>query len=389
MNVKKLVEGFKLDPAKAAEGLADGLKQNHIRPSEFNATELFIECFGYDEFKHYRAHDNYTTAQVLREAGPVMTSSFQNISQQFLAADFMKAYSIPTAVFTQLIPTVKTTRKYERIAGITHVGDEADVVEEGKSYPLVGVSEDWTDTPEVKKRGKIAQITKETIIFDETGKVVEHCKYLGKWLGVNQEKRAIDCLIDGNTTAHRYNWQGTVYASYVDTPWDNLAASNALADETDIDNAFQLLSAIEDPATGEPQDVSLKHVIVPVGLVNKAYYALAPMVRATIGGFATSGDPKQMEINNPVLAKIGGAPGVLSSQLLNKRMTAASIATTTWFAGDVTEYAEYREVWPVTFTQFGAGGQLENQNDIVVQFKASGMGAYRVKQPRAMTKNTA
>lgn len=389
MNVKKLVEGFKLDPAKAESGLADGLKQGHIKPGEFNATELFIECFGYDEYKHYRAHDNYTTAQVLKEAGPVMTTSFQNISQQFLSATFMGSYSIPTAVFTQLIPTVGTKRKYERIAGITHVGDEADTVEEGKAYPLVGVGEDWVDTPEVKKRGNIAQITKETIIFDETGQVVEKCKYLGKWLGVNQEKRAIDCIIDGNTVKHRYNWQGTVYASYVDSPWDNLVASNALAEYGDLDTAFNTLAAIEDPATGEPQDVSMKHLVVPMGLVNTAYHAISPMVKATTPGYATTGVPVQTEINNPVLAKIGGPPQVLFSQLLNKRLTAAGIATTTWFAGDVAEYAEYREVWPITFATFGTMGQLEFSQDIVQQFKASGMGAFRVKQPRAMVRNNA
>jgi hypothetical protein len=126
-----------------------------------------------------------------------------------------------------------------------------------------------------------------------------------------------------------------------------------------------------------------------MGLVNTAYHAIAPMVKATTPGYATSATPIQTEIGNPTLAKIGGAPQVLFSQQLNKRLTAASIATTTWFAGDVTEYAEYREVWPITFTTFGSMGQLEFQNDVVQQFKASGMGAYRVKQPRAMTRNNA
>ncbi len=389
MNYTKLVEGFKLDPKAAGDGLADGLRQKHIRTDEFNATELFIECFGYDRFREYRAKDNYTTAEVLKEAGPIMTTSFQNISQQFLSATFMEAYSIPERVFTSLIPTRKTNRKYERQAGITHVGDEADVVEEGKNYPLVGVSEDWVDTPEVRKRGMIAQITKETITFDETGLVVERVRYLGDWLGINQEDRAIDCIIDGNTTAHRYNWQGTVYASYVDSPWDNLIASNALADETDLDNAYLALAAIRDPVTNRPQNVTVKHLVVPMGLYNKALYALAPQIRATIPGFATSADPKQMAINNPVLSKIGGPPQVVSTQMLNDRMTAAGIATTAWFMGDITAYAEWQEVWPTTFTTFGAMGQLEFQQDIVQQFKASQMGSYRVKNPRKMTRNNA
>lgn len=389
MNIKKLVEGFKTDPNAATTGLKEGLAAKHIRTDEFNATELFIECFGYDNYRHYASNQSYSTAQVLREAGPIMTTSFQNISQQFLAATFMEAYTIPASVFTPLIPTVKTNRKYERIAGVGHVGDEVDTVDEGKSYPLVGVQEDWVDTPEVRKRGNMAQITKETIIFDETNLVVEKVRFLGTWLGVNTEKRAIDCIVDGNTTAHRYNWQGTVYASYVDTPWDNLAASNGLTDYRDVDDAFQLLAAITDPQTGEPQNVTAKHLIVPMGLYAAANLAISPMVKGTTPGYATSANPAQAEISNPATGRMGGAPQILTSQQLNARHTLASIANTTWYLGDISQYAEWREVWPTTLDQIGEMGQLAFQQDIVQQFKASQMGAFRVKNPRKIIKNTA
>ena len=387
MNYKKLVEEFKLDCRKATEGLRDGLGKKHIRSDELDLTRLFIECFGYSEFDHYRSNSHYSTEQVLREAGPIMTTSFQNISQQFLSAVYQDAYDVPTQVFTPLIPTVKTTRRFERVPGVGHIGDEFDgVVDEGKEYANVGLSEDWVDTPQVLKRGKKAAITKETIIFEETGLVVARVSQLGDWLGVNKEKRAIDCVIDGNTTAHRYNWQGSVYASYqTTTPWINRSTSNSLTDYKSLDSARQVLMAITDPQTGEPQNLQVKHLIVAPENYASANVALAPEVSVATPGYATSANPVRGTIPNPMTKAMGITPDIVSSQLLKSRLTAASIATTGWFLGDIGAYAEYKEVWPDTFEQLGAmGAKDEFDRDVVQQFKASGMGAFRVKQPRKL-----
>lgn len=385
MNYLKIAEDCKKFPQETTALIAEGLKAGHIKSSEFNATDAFVSFFGYDRFSNLRASESASVAKVFQEAGAVMTTAFQNISQQFLSNIFMEAYQIPERIFMQMIPTVKTNRKFDRRAGISHVGDEFTTVDEGKNYPLVGVSEDWFDTPEVKKRGAVVRITKETIIFDETNLVVDHVKFLGDWLGVNHEKRAIDCLIDENTTAHRYNWKGTVYGSYVDTPWDNLSASTPLTDYNSLDTAFRVLESIVDPQTGEVQSVTGKHLIVARTKFNAAHNAIAPMVKNTTPGYATTGNPVQSEIPNPVLKALGGAPTVLCSPLVATRLG----TQTTWFLGDITKYAEYREVWPVTFDTMAAGTQLGFDADIVQQFKASSMGAYGVKQPRAMVKCTA
>ncbi len=219
--------------------------------------------------------------------------------------------------------------------------------------------------------------------------VVDRVKFLGDWLGVNKEKRAIDCVIDGNTLAHRYNWQGTVYASYVDTPWDNLSASTPLTDYKNLDTARQLLMGILDPQTGEPQNVSVKHLIVCPEKFADANIAIAPEVSVATPGYATSANPVRQTIPNP-MRTAGFTPSIVSSQLLKTRMTAASIVTTSWFVGDIGAYAEYKEVWPDTFEQLGSMGRKDEfDKDIVQQFKASGMGAFRVKQPRKMVKATA
>lgn len=392
---QSLIREGKGEKATALSGwkkaMGESLSSGHFSEGAISFRKLFKHCFGDEETDHYCARDGYTFRQVMEAAGPIMTAAFQNISQQFTAATYLKAYSVPTSVFTPLIPTVPTDRRFERIVGVGHVGDEFDgIVAEGKEYPEVTVSEDWVDTPEVLKRGRKASVTKETVKFDETGLVLDRCKFLGKWLGVNREKRAVDCIIDGNTTAHRYIWQGTTYGSYQSsTPWVNVKTSTSLTDYKSIDAARQVLLAITDPQTGEPQDIDVRHLVVAPELQMQARVALAPEVSVATPGYATSSNPVRGTIPNPVLGAIGGAPQIVSSQYVYTRLTAASVATTSWFIGNITEYAEYREAFPDTFEQFGVMGQLQFDRDIIIQFKASGMGAYRVKQPRAMLKATA
>ena len=239
--LKKLVEGYKhdkLDTRKsAAKDFQDALRLKHLNAQEFSARELMIECFGYRETMDYAGSSGYSFGQLKEVAGAVSTSAFLNISNQYMASTFLDAYEIPEMYFSKLIPTVKTNRRWERVGGVGQIGDEAQTIAEGKAYPLVGPAEDWRNTPEVEKRGIAAAITKETILFDETNLVVQRIGEIGKWLGVNHEKRAIDCIVDENTTKHRYQWKGTTYGSYVDTPWDNLLASTPFVDYKTFDTA--------------------------------------------------------------------------------------------------------------------------------------------------------
>ena len=385
---KKLVEGVKSDVPETRKAVMAGLKaalaSGQIDPKQFNANRLFAECFGQSLLEEYRDEQGFSFQQVKETAGATSTSAFLNITQQFMASNFQDAYEIPEQIFTKLIPTVSTKRRFERVAGVSQIGDEAQLVEEGKEYPLVGPSEDWTDTPEARKRGMTAAITKETLMFDETNLVVERVRAIGEWLGINHEKRAIDCIVDENTLNHRYNWRGVVYSSYRDTPWDNLSAASAFVDYKSLDTVRQLFMGITDPQTGEPQGFMARHLIVPPSLQLTAAFALGGIVQQLPGGFATSGTPTRSELPNPINTVLGMSPMVVSSQLLISRMA----VKTSWFLGDITKYAEYREVWPVTLDQIGAGSQNDFDRDIVQQWKASSMGAFRVKNPRALVKAT-
>ncbi|AMV27556.1 hypothetical protein VT84_24355 [Gemmata sp. SH-PL17] len=397
MNHKKLVESVKAHGPEALAGLNGALAAKALRPHELDLGALFIECFGYSNFSHCRqhlgdcasrAHDVMTRARVEEAAGANSTAAFLNITQQFAYSAVLEAYDVPSRVFVNAIPTRPSKFKSERLPGITHIGDEVAVVEEGKPYPEVGVSEDWTDTPETKKRGMVARATKEAVFFDQTGEFMNRLSFLGEWLGVNDEKRAIDCVIDAGETAnnqYRYKWRNTSIPTYGDNSgthtWDNLANGLTLTDFNSINTAWQVLVGITDPYTGEPQNVTIKHICVPPALAFTVPFALKGMVKRTAPGYATSGNPTGTEIDNPV-GDIVGNLQVLTSQLFRNR----SGSDTAWFMGDVGRAFEQIENWPLTVTAIGAGSQLEFDNDIIFQSKVSKRSTFSTRQPRAMVK---
>jgi hypothetical protein len=319
---------------------------------------------------------------ILHEAAGAITSSdFSNITGQIVYSRLMQDLTPEDFPFQNLIQNQPTMFDGEKIAGISNLGDLAEVVAENEDYPLMGLNQDWIETPQTKKRGFIVPITKEAIFFDRTGELLRKAGDVGRSLRLNKEKRAIDCLIDENTTAHRYKWRGTTYASYqTSTPWDNVTASNGLVDWTDLDAAEQTFNGLLDPNTGEPVVVEGNTIIVTKQ--NEA--AAMRVVNATevtmhSGGYAVTGNLVETREPN----RYRGKYRVVSSRLLASR----AATDTDWWLGDPGKYAVYMENWPITVTQAPAGNADDFNKDIVTKFKASERGQYAVLEPRAMVEN--
>ncbi len=370
-------------PRRFFEDIGRALQAKELRPEDFSIRKLFEEFVdGGREIAESWNPRQGGGVNILEAADAVDTSSFSNITGQILYSAVLEKYMMPEFVFSRLIPTQPTSFSGERLVGMGQIGDEAEIVAEGAQYPFVGFGEDYVDTPQTTKRGMICPVTKEAVFFDLTGQILDRAREVGLWLGVNKEKRAIDCVIDENTTAHRYKWRGTVYATYqTTTPWDNVTASNALVDWTDLDNDRQTANGLIDPNTGEPIMIGpTQQLIVTDQLLWSAQrIANATEITVTVPGYATSGNPTGYTTKNPVQGL-----QVVSSVLLASRLA----TDTDWFTGDVGGYAKYMENWPITVVQAPPNSQEDFHRDIVAQFKASERGAFAVVQPRKMRKST-
>lgn len=392
VNYQRLIESFKRRPvAEAAATLREAFAEKSIRTTDIDLGRLFAECYGWHNFLACRSRETLVTdlmEQSLQEAeGAVTTAAFLNVSGQFMFTNVLDAYATEESVFKDLIPeATASTLDGEKIPGITQMGDELDFRDETEPYPLAGVGEDWIFSPTIRDRGVILPVTWEALFNDKTGQLAQRAADVGKWGAIRREKAAIDCLIDENVTTHRYNWRGTVIASYGDNSgshtWDNLAASNAILDWTDIDAAEQVFNAITDPYTGEPVPYEPKHLTVTKSLEQVARRVLsATEIRVATPGYATSANPTETHMQNPYLNKY---------ELKTSRLLASRLGTdTSWFLSDWSKYAKCMMAEKANVMQAPPNSEAEFHRRIVLQYRFNERFAYVVVQPRAAVKSTA
>ena len=306
-------------------------------------------------------------------------SDFGNITGQIVFSMVMEPFGDPNLLHPQLFQTIHTEfPNGEKIPGIGGIGDRAEVVGEAQHYPLAGVSEEFIETPALIKRGMIVPVTREAIAFDRTGVLLNRARDVGRFMAINKEKRCLDVAL-GVSTVYRRN--GVSRATYLDTGgFDNLAASNALVDWTDVETAELLFDAINDPNTGEPIDVVPDTLIVPTALRHTARRIVsATEVRHDNNAAAGT------QIIQTLSASPLGPYNVLSSPYVSRRVG----SSTTWFIGQPMEAFIYMENWAPQMVEAPSDSHDSFHRDIVTQFKISERGAAAVKEPRRMVKSTA
>ncbi len=387
---QEIARDFKTDARKTSHNLQEGFAKGHLKADEFSIKKL-AQHLVEDGFEWVESLDPQHSGGFQESAGAVSLASFSNITGQIIYSRMLDAYQSEDFVFTNLVPTVPTSFSGERIPGISGLGDQAQIVDEGKAYPLVGVTEDYIDTPQTTKRGLIVPVTKEAIFFDRTNLILDRASKVGESLGINKEKRIIDVITDGDnsgSTAGRYNWKGTIYGTYqTSTPWINQKGSNGLTDWTNIDAALLVASQIVDPNTGEPILLTGSDLVVCPQLVATASRILhATQVDMRSGGYAATGNLTGTYSPSPILNIPGYSPpsyNIRTSRLLAARMT----TKTSWFLGDLRKAFAYMQNWPITVVQAPANNPKEFDQDIVAQFKASERGATATTDPRYMVKS--
>lgn len=383
------------DRTRAADRMVREAFAGPERPHDFQIGRLFEQCFGWHALRTARESPDVSIRRLMEAAGATSVNNFTNITGQVIFSAILPKYEAEEFVFTKLIPVVNTALSGEKIPGVTRIGDAAQVVEENGEFPLVGVSETYIHTPPTKKRGYRTAVTKEAIFFDRTGDLLDRFGLAAYDYGLNKEKRAIDCAIDENAGAvsamsggHRYHWRDASIATYGDNTgthtFDNLQASNALVDWSNVQSAWLLLKAMKDPDINEPMNFQPRHLVCTPQLLPTAFRVKRAMeTRTHVGGYAATGNLGEFTAPNPVPNFFDFDP--VSSQLLADRLG----TDTSWFLGDLARLARYMQNWPLQVVQAPSLSEDEFKRDIVTQYRVSERGAFATWEPRAVVKSTA
>ena len=363
------------------ESFHKGLESGDFKPEHVSLRETF-EHFVEDGREiinswNPRKVGGFQSGIHLHESN-INTATFSNITGQIIYSTFLQAFNSPALIGSSLCRTVSTSFSGEKIAGISMLSDDVDSIQEGSPYPRAGVNEDYVETPQTTKRGIMVEVTKEAIFFDRTGQLLDRASKVAETLAMNKEKRIIDAAV-GVTSLYNRKGRGVI-ATYGDNSgnhdFDNLVATNALADFSDIENALLAFEDLTDPNTGEPIVLNGYQVLVPGALVMTARRLLtATTVRQTTN----------TNTNTYSASPLPGNFEVLSSPYVKSR----SGSSTSWYMGDFKQAFAYMENWPIQVVQAPVNSQAEFERDIVSQFKASERGTVACLEPRAVVRNTA
>lgn len=382
---RRLLEAARRDKKESRyfEDLQEALDKKQIKATDFSIRDVFLHMVddGHEIVESWNPSQRGGRGNggtMLLEAG-IDTSAFQNIMGQIVYSKVLDAWNLPVLIGDKLVETVQTSFNGERIPGVSQLGDGAEAIVEGDPYPMVGVSEEWVDTPQTTKRGFIVPVTKEAIFFDRTGLVLKRAGDTSTWLAINKEKRILDAVC-GIVDLYRRNGAAAL-ATYNDNTgahdFDNLAATNTLVDWKQIEAALLLFDGMLDPNTAEPVLTNPDTLIVPSALLMTAKRILqATELRYGDGASNTT----QQIFGNPV----AGMFQILSNQYVKARTSSAS----TYFLGEPKKAFAYMQNWPITTTQAPPSAELEFTSDIVSRFKVSERGAVAVLEPRRMVKCT-
>ncbi len=387
---QKLVRLFEAQGAQAGtDAMLEHLENKEMKLEELSIRDLW-EATVFDdkgrpcgkdllyEMDPRRGTMDARKISVLETRGAIDTTAFANITGPFIYNTVKEAYDDPEFIGDKFF-TVRPTdfMDGEKIPGVGMLGDQAQIVKEGEDFPVFGTNEEWSLAPPTQKRGYRVQLTREIIQADKTGLVVMRAQGVGRSLGINKEKRQLDCVFGITNT---YNRNGTASDTFrTSGPYVNNQV-NALSDWTSLQTSRLLFAAINDPNTGEPILALIKVLAVPQALEDTANR----IIHATsVEHVDNTAGPNTIRTTSP--NPVRGQPEVITSPYIDRRTS----STTTWFTGDPKRAFIYQQNWEIETLEAAKNSEADFNRDVVQQHKCSERGVCHTIEPRYWQKNTA
>jgi len=364
----------------AAEYVGDLLDAGELAPEDFSFKALFEELVDLPV--------SYDNMQTLAES--VHTSAFPIISQKIIHKKIISEYELQSERAASLVREGDANGRTDKelVAGIA-AGDFTPLLRpQYEAYEETSFGEkDYTIN--MADFGRLISLSREMIYEDRSGEVMTRSREIGRAAGQHRSKMIIQTVEGTARTAFDESaFQGCIYKGTAKTSAnlyandhatnfdgqtnDNLAASNALAEYTDLDNVMQLFAAMVDEE-GQPIEIVPKQILIPTALNVTAYR----IMNTTSYQYADGTTPKTTI--NPIAA-IGNFDIVPSIYTAN---------STSWYMGDFPSQLLW--VWvfrPATASQ-GAMSESAFTNQILARFRFAYHGGVGHTDYRYIVKSNA
>ena len=336
----------------------------------------------------------------------VRVNDFFLLTAAKLYTTMMAIYQLTPAIYPSLFSTFPCSYKtYQH--QIPSEAPELEYTPEGEEYHRSKLVDRWCQTKALKY-GKIISLTRETLMSDRTGQVVEQCMGLGSSAKYKEDQLAALAFADSSNSAHvpdvaeqdagSYFPENTRCALYRTTAGStktdyefsiNKVAQN-LKSWSNVEAALKLLLAMTNK-NGQYIDVMSGGltIVVPTALVSRATL-LANSIHSDIVGNSTAGTEFNItRVPEPFknLMPQGSSVKIIVWRLLTSAATA--IQSVWYLAGDAQKQFRKHECWGVEFSKASPAqlGQDDFNKDIIAKFKAGFYAGFRAIDDKYVISN--
>lgn len=366
--------------AYAVQRIGEWAQAGQVRMRDQSLQEMFVAFVPDGEARLRAIMPKQSGGFRLQEAvDATSTAAFASVLGQITYAEVKEAYESPELLWPKLFTSRPTKLpKGERIPGIGKIGDKAGTTGEGGEYPLVGPTEEYFDRPALTKNGFRTRLTRELMIEDNIGGIVDCITAGQESMAISAEKRAI-AVATGQVNTYKRN--GTATNTFLTSgAYTNSFTGNALYDFNSIDTVYQGMAALTDPNTGEPINFDIDNLLVPPALRAKAFHAqnMTQVERVDNTAGATT------------VRSIAGNPfaGVIKNVMVSQYVKLATSSDTQWFGGRFQKACRRFYAWDVE-TETRTDLDSSFYNDVILEYKTSVYDGFFIYEPRYIFKSTA
>jgi hypothetical protein len=343
--------------------LVNLINDGKITPDEFSLFGLW-EALGRPRLKKQEPIPSGFVSEDDFEITEAMDSSaFPQITGALINKVVTQAYDLAYGAGDQLVESIPSSLREETLVGF---GDDSALKEvpEGMDYQEGSITEKYHKIKN-RKFGRIIGLTAEMVKFDQTAQMIRRSRRVGEMAKSKKEEIIMNAVLELVSTGEYAAWrpQGTATTLYSntstdpfsDSAFDNLG-TNALADETDVDEMMQLFAAATDEK-GNP--ITVDPGVLFCGL----------SLEAVAAKILRSGQAVKLTSPAGVTNIYSGRIVPISSVWVDQKL-----GTAYWLLGDFKKQFVYTEVFPLQVFQAKSGSTAEFERDVVYRFKARFMG---------------
>jgi len=376
--IRGIVESFVQDSGDVKEGqrrfgqlFEQALKEGKIKPEQISVKELYdVLC---DPERKVDSND----AEQVYEA--VQSSAFPYITGKLIGTQVLDAYNLNLGSASELVTEIKIPRTPYELMGFTDV-DVPDEVIEGMPYPE-GQLDERRVTLKANKAGRIISLTREMILFDQTGEITNRAQTIGQAMGyleaqtIWQRIQEIAVTFGGFAADSALVYDGTARAMYENdhSAWDDGANANdtlmtTTLGSTGLKEAFSQMMNIKN-TKGEYIAFTPTHLLVPT----QKYFEALELLKSD----------RQYDSAENAVNVFKGMLKVLTHPLLSAN------SAYYWYIGDFKRDFVLGRIWPVETSQQTSTSEAAFTNDIIQRYKVSSFFGVNARDYRHVLRSEA